>query len=85
MNTVNIIGILREKIDDNFRYFEYELPYLEEPENGVPKIVIRYWTNQPNARLIVMPDNARVAIHGHLDVHPKFGTILVAEFIQAVR
>ena len=30
MNSVNIIGFLRENIDDNFRYFEYELPYLED-------------------------------------------------------
>ena len=84
MNSVNIIGFLRENIDDNFRYFEYELPYLEDSLAGPTKIVIKNWTNQPNSRLISLPINSRVAIHGHLDAHEKFATILVVEEIQVL-
>ena len=85
MNSVSLIGFLRENIDDTFRYFEYELPYMEENENIKTRIVIRNWTNQPNSRLNICPENSRAAIHGHLDAHEKFGTILVVEEIQILR
>jgi hypothetical protein len=84
MNSVNIIGFLRENIDDTFRNFEYELPYLEENEKARTVIVVRNWTNQPNSRLNLYPANSRVAIHGHLDGHEKFGTILVVEQLQVI-
>lgn len=85
MNSVNIIGLLRENIDENFRYFEYELPYLEENNKAIPKIATKYWTNQKKNILLTTPINSRVAIHGHLDAHEKFGTILVVENIQILR
>ena len=85
MNAVSIIGFLREKIDDQYRYFEYELPFMQESNMTVPRIVIKSWTGQPNSRLIVLEDNVRVAIHGHLDGDPKFGTILIVEELQALR
>ena len=82
MNCVNLIGFLRENIDDCFRYLEYELPFFQENESVVPKIVLKYWTEQPNTRLNALPLNARVAIHGHLDAHKRFGTIIIVEEIQ---
>lgn len=85
MNSVCIIGFLREKIDDIYRYFEYELPYFDENENAKTIIVVKFWANQPNARLISMPENSRVAIRGHLDAHEKYGTIIVVEQIQSVK
>ena len=85
MNTVSIIGFLREKIDDYYRYFEYELPNFEESDGAVPKIVVKYWTKLPKTRLISIPDNSRVAIQGHLDANEKFGTILFVEEIQVLR
>ena len=85
MNSVNVIGILKEKIDDNFRYFEYELPYLDEPVEGPNIIVVKNWTNQPNSRLLVLDVGTRVALHAHLDTSKKFGTILVVEELQALR
>ena len=85
MNSVNIIGYLREILDDYYRTFEYELPYFEENNTAVAKIVVKYWTNQPKARLITLPENSRVAIQGHLDAHEKFGTILIVEQVQVLR
>ena len=82
MNSVNIIGLLRDNIDDIFRNFEYELPYLEENNDANSKIVVRFWSNQPKTRLLALPSNSRVALHGHLDAHEKFGTILVVEQVQ---
>ena len=82
MNCVNVIGLLRENINDSFRYFEYELPFFQENESAVPRIVLKYWTEQKNSRLSVLPLNARVAIHGHLDAHEKFGTIIIVEELQ---
>ena len=85
MNSVNIIGYLRENLDEYYRTFEYELPYFEENNTAVAKIVVKYWTNQPKARLITLPENSRVAIQGHLDAHEKFGTILIVEQVQVLR
>lgn len=85
MNTVCIIGILKEKIDDKHRYFEYDVPYEIEHETLTPRIIIRYWTDQDNPRLIVLPENTRVAIHGHLDVSKNFGTILLVEQLEVIR
>ena len=82
MNSVSIIGLLRENIDDKLRYFEYELPFFQENEAAVPRVVIKYWTEMPKTRLNVLPINTRVAIQGHLDAHEKFGTIIVVEEIQ---
>lgn len=85
MNSVDIIGFLRETIDEKFRYFEYELPFLEENDQAIPKILIKFWSNQPKTRLISFPEGTRVAIHGHLDAHEKFGTILIVEQVQSLR
>ena len=85
MNSVSIIGFLREVIDERHRYFEYELPYEEIENQKAPRIVVKYWESQPNPRLIVAPVNSRVAIQGHLDTSEKFGTIIVVEQFQAVR
>ena len=86
MNSVNISGILKETIDDKYRYFEYLLPYNEENEDGlVTKIVVTFWTKQPKPRLIVLPENTRVMISGHLDVSQKFGTILLVEQLEVIR
>lgn len=86
MNSVNITGILREVIDEKYRYFEYQLPYDEEnAEGSVNKIVVTFWTKLPKPRLIVLPENTRVAISGHLDVSQKFGTILLVEQLEVIR
>lgn len=82
MNCINIIGLLRENIDEHHRYFEYELPFFQENNAAVPKIVLKYWTGQPNTRLNAIPSNTRVAVSGHLDAHEKFGTIIIVEDLQ---
>ena len=84
MNCVEITGMLREKINDYFRYLEYELPYLEENTNLVTKIAVKFWTNQKENRLMSLPKNTRVAVHGHLDAHEKFGTILHIEQLEVI-
>ena len=85
MNSINIIGILREGIDEKYRYFEYELPFQQETGLENPRILVCYWTNQPGSRLIILPNNTRVAIHGHLDQDKKFGTILLVEQLEVLK
>ena len=84
MNCVDITGRLRANIDNIFRYFEYELPYFDESKYGSTIIVTKFWTNQPNSRLNVIKEDSRVIIHGHLDKHDKFGTILIVEQIECL-
>ncbi len=85
MNNVDIIGMLKEVINDYDRYFEYELPFDQINNNAAPKIVVRFWTRQPKARMIILPENTKVAIHGHLDADEKFGTILLVEQLEVLR
>lgn len=85
MNSVNISGILKEGLDEFHRYFEYTLPFFQEGNVAIPRIIVKNWTNQPGARLIALPDNTRVLIHGHLDGHDKFGTILLVEQLEVVK
>ena len=84
MNSVCITGRLRENIDEYYRNFEFELPYMDDPTCNKNIIPVKFWSNQPNSRLNVLPDNARVIIHAHLDGHEKFGTILVVEQLEVV-
>lgn len=83
MNSVSIIGNLLEQIDEYFRYFEYDTPYIDEKSSNA-KIPIKFWSNQPNSRLIVLPNSTRVAIHGHLDINQRFGTILLVEQLEVL-
>ena len=82
MNSLCITGKLRENINELYRYFEYELPYFDEPDAGPCRIVTKFWTNQPKSLLCSLPENTRVIMHAHLDHHEKFGTILVVEQIE---
>ena len=84
MNSVNIIGKLRDVIDEKHRYFAYERPYKDEGGEDEPQIVVKYWTNQSKSRLMLLPSHTRVAIHGHLDTSEKFATILVVEQLQTM-
>ena len=79
MNSITIFGVLQEKIDGYYRYFNFELPDMAEPISGEARIVIRYWGEQPNSRLLLFDVGTRIALQGHLDAHEKFGTIIVVE------
>ena len=83
-NSICLSGKLRDALDEKFRVLEYELPYFEEPKSGEAKIICKYWNNQENTRLHAIATNTRVIIHGHLDGHEKFGTILVVEQIETM-
>ena len=85
MNTINIFGYLREKVDSYHRYLEYELPFLRANDTAQTRIVVKYWTDQSKNILMLLEKNSKVAISGHLDAHPEFGTIIVAEEIQQLK
>jgi len=85
MNCIDIIGIVKDKIDDFYRKFEYDVPFEFKDQNEAHVIVVRYWTEQGNNRLIMLPDNTRVAIHGHLDNTKEFGTILLVEQLEVIK
>ena len=85
MNSVNLIGILKDPIDDYFRYFEYELPYSDDPLKPTPRIVIKNWNGQPKSRILTLQSGVKIALHGHLDMNEKFGTILIVESFQGLK
>jgi len=85
MNCVDIIGVLRDCIDEKFRYFEYEVPYTDDYDAKDHLIVVRDWTNLNGANFIKIAAGTKVAIHGHLDINEKFGTIIIAEQVQTLK
>ena len=84
MNCVDISGRVRKNIDKLYRYFEFEIPYYEDSKHSPTLIVMKYWTNMPDSRLMTIEENSRVLIHGHLDNHETFGTILIVETIETM-
>lgn len=85
MNSVEMLCILKEKVDSIFRKVEYELPGFNEDGKNSSQILVKYWPSQPNSRLIELEDGKLVALRGHLDAHEKFGTIVVVEQFKVVK
>ena len=52
MNSVEIIGVLQEKIDSDYREIEYALPTFNFENKNLQKVVCRFWTNNPDSRFI---------------------------------
>ena len=85
MNSVDIIGVLKDVIDEYHRKLMYDIPFSLEKDSKVSNIVIRYWTDQPLPRLISLEDSTRVAVHGHLEESEEFGTILLVQQLEVLR
>lgn len=84
MNSVELIAVLKENIDDKFRYAEYALPTFNDDNKNIQVVVTRYWSNQPNTILNRYEVGKHVAIRGHLDAHEKFGTIVIVETLELI-
>ena len=84
MNAVVLTGHLQEIFDKGIREFAYDIPFADEKSNEKRHIKVKYWTNQKDNRLTMLPRNSRVLIHGHLDEHEIFGTILLAEELEVI-
>ena len=84
MNAVIITGYLKEKVDMDFRDFVYETPFSDDGLLEERHIKIKYWTPQHQNRLTILPDATKVLVHGHLEQHEKFGTILLAEELEVI-
>lgn len=82
MNSVELIAVLKENIDDRHRYVEYALPTYNDDNKNSQILVARYWSNQPLTLLNKYEVGRRVAIRGHLDAHEKFGTIVIVETLE---
>lgn len=85
MNSLNLIGILKEKIDEYHRYLEYERPFEQEKITKPGVIPVKFWTNQPDSRLMCLEVNTRVAINGHLDAGENFETVVIVEELQVLK
>ena len=84
MNSVTLTGVLKEKTDRQFRGLVYDTPFIDCSEESVRKIKVKYWTPQHKSRLMLLPKDTKVLIHGHLESHEIFGTILLAEELEVI-
>lgn len=84
MNSVEIIGIVKEKIEDKYRKIEYPIPYPRGTSKDSQFINCIYWTSTSDNRLTTIVDGKRIALRGHLDAHEKFGTIIVVEQFEVL-
>ena len=78
MNSVEVIGYLREQIEE-FRKIEIGLPAYNDQDKNSGEILAKYWAGGDKNYFLLLPAGAQVAIRGHLDVDEKFGTILIIE------
>ena len=84
MNCVTLTGILKAKVDKEYRDLVYDTPFSDEGMLEVRHIKVKYWTKQHQTRLSLIPNETRVLIHGHLEEHEIFGTILLAEELEVI-
>lgn len=85
MNSVELLAVLKDKINPNFRKIEYELPSFNDSGKNIAQICARYWPSQPNSRFIELESGRLVSIRGHLDAHEEFGTIVVVEQFKVIK
>jgi len=84
MNSVTLTGIITNKIEGKFRELIYDAPFNDREGLDVRHIKVKYWSNQLETRLMKIEDFKKVLIHGHLEEHEKFGTILLAEELEVI-
>lgn len=84
MNSIALTGVLKEKVNDLYRDLEYDSPFSIEEVKEVRHIKVVYWTKQNQNRLTNLIKGTRVLIHGHLEEHEIFGTILLAEELEVI-
>lgn len=84
MNSIEIIGIVKEKTEEKFRKIEYPLPFPNKFNKDSGFINCIFWTGTNENRLTTLVEGKRIAIRGHLDAHEKFGTIIVVEQFEVL-
>lgn len=84
MNSFSLTGILKQRVDKRYRDLEYDSPFSNEDLKDVRHIKVVYWTKQDENRLTTLKHGTRVLIHGHLEEHEIFGTILLAEELEVI-
>ena len=84
MNSFALTGILKGVVDKRYRDLEYDSPFSNDNLKDVRHIKVIYWTSQCENRLITLNHGTRVLIHGHLEEHEIFGTILLAEELEVI-
>ena len=84
MNSVAVTGILKEKANQKYRELEYDSPFAKRDLKEIRHIKVVFWTEQNENRLTNLDSGSRVLIHGHLEEHEIFGTILLAEELEVI-
>ena len=85
MNTVSLIGYLKENIGNEFRRVEAFKPTFDDEGNHTVSLMTRYWAGGEKNYLRIMPINSQVSIIGHLEFDENFGTIIVVEQLQCLK
>ena len=84
MNSVTLTGILKDCVNKAYRDLSYDTPFTNGDLKEERHIKVKYWTGQHETRLMKLPKDTRVLIHGHLEEHEIFGTILLAEELEVI-
>lgn len=84
MNSVELIGIVKKRIDEKSSLVEYRLPCYNFENKDYQSIVCTYWPFLPNSRFSSLEEGTRVAIRGHLDVTKDYATIVIVESFEVL-
>lgn len=85
MNSIELIAVVKDVVDDIYRYVEYDLPFENEEEETTATSIARYWVQGEKSRFTLLENGTLIALRGHLDVHPKFGTIVIVEQFNVLK
>lgn len=85
MNSIDVIGYIRNNLGDGYRKIEVGLPTFNDDGKNTTEIIAKYWAGGDRNYFLVLPENSHVAIRGHLDYDEKFGTIVIAEQLYCLK
>lgn len=85
MNSVHIIGYLKEVKEQCFREIEVGIPTFDEEGNNSITLTLKYWVDGDKNYLTTLPMCAHVALIGHLEFDKKFGTIVIVEQLYCLK
>lgn len=85
MNSVHIIGYLKDVKNVQFREIEIPIPTFDDDGNNSLTVMLRYWTGGNRNYLTSLPGKSHVAITGHLEFDKNFGTIVMVEQLYCLK
>lgn len=84
MNSIELIGYLKEMEDKETRKVEIQLPVFNELNQNTMIVPCKYWAGGERNYLISLPINSHVAIRGHLNFDQNHQMLVMVEQLYCI-